>query len=136
MATMQQIGKKELREFGLIFGVFAIVIFGLFFPWVFDRPITLNRWPWWLGGVSIVTALVLPAALRWPYHGWMKFGHIMGWINTRVILGFLFFGVFLPVGLVLRLFGWNPMQTKFLSDEETYRVISKQHESEHLKRPF
>jgi len=132
----QQTGNKELREFGLTFGVFVVLIFGLFFPWIFGKPIILNHWPWWLAVVFMVTALVFPAALKWPYRGWMKFGHIMGWINTRLILGFLFFGIFLPIGAVIRLFGWDAMQRKLNSDQKTYRLPSQQPEPQHLKRPF
>ena len=40
----------------------------------------------------------------------MKFGNVMNWINTRLILGVMFYGIFLPIGLCMRLFGKDPMQ--------------------------
>jgi len=32
-------------------------------------------------------------------------GHVLGWINARIILGIVFFVVVMPIGLVMRLFG-------------------------------
>ena len=42
----------------------------------------------------------------------MKIGHVLGWINTRIILGMVSFIMFAPVALVLRLLGKDPMQRR------------------------
>lgn len=33
--------------------------------------------------------------------GWLKFAHVLAWINTRILLGAVFLVFFVPVGLVL-----------------------------------
>ena len=88
--------KKELRQFGLVFASGIALIFGLFLPWLFEHPWPL--WPWIVAGVFTVTALLLPQALRPVFWLWMKFGHVLGWINTRIILGITFLLLFITGG--------------------------------------
>ncbi len=80
----QQPNKKELREFGFITGAIAAVLFGLLLPWLFDHE--LPRWPWIVAGILWVWALLLPTTLLPVYRGWIAIGHVLGWINTRIIL--------------------------------------------------
>jgi hypothetical protein len=42
--TIPELGRKGLREFGLTTGIAIVVIFGLFFPWLLERP--WPTWPW------------------------------------------------------------------------------------------
>ena len=74
---------KQERQFGFLFAaVFTIVAF---WPlWPLHAPNV-----WWLGGAG----------------AWMAFGHVLGWINSRIILGVVFFVVVTPIGLIMRLFG-------------------------------
>ena len=48
--------------------------------------------------------LVLPGFLEPVYIVWMRFASILGWINTRIILVIIFYLVFTPLGLLIRLF--------------------------------
>jgi hypothetical protein len=73
--------------------------------------------------------------LKIIYTPWMKFGHILGFINTRIILGFIFFVMITPMGLVMRLMGKDPMCRK-LDGSASYRKISASQTKEHMERPF
>ncbi len=53
----------------------------------------------------------------------MWVGHVMGWVNTRIILGILFYGVVTPMGLIMKLTGRDPMRSAFDPDAQTYRVV-------------
>jgi hypothetical protein len=68
--------------------------------------------------------------------GWMKFGHVMNWINTRIILGLLFYGIFLPIGALMRLFGYDPMHRKLDSGQTSYRVTSENDDKNNVERPY
>ncbi|MEI6831388.1 MAG: SxtJ family membrane protein [Candidatus Omnitrophota bacterium] len=48
--------------------------------------------------------LILSNLLKQIYKVWMRFARILSWINTRIILVIMFYLVFTPVGLVMRLF--------------------------------
>ncbi|NTV30314.1 MAG: hypothetical protein HGA80_09560 [Candidatus Omnitrophica bacterium] len=51
-------------------------------------------------------------ALLPGYTGWMKVAHLIGGVVTTVILSAVFFLVFTPVALVLRLFGKDHLERK------------------------
>ena len=48
----------------------------------------------------MVLALVWPRSLTQVYRLWMTVGEVLGWINTRIILGVLFYLLFTPMGLL------------------------------------
>lgn len=125
---------QELRQFGLISGAIVIVLFGLLLPWIFDHSWPL--WPWVLAAVLGLIALAYPRALGPVYRVWMAFGHVMGWINTRVLLGAVFYLMLFPIGALMRLFGHDPMQRKPDPAAESYRKSSPEQPSEHFERPF
>ncbi|RTZ57926.1 MAG: sxtJ [Gammaproteobacteria bacterium] len=134
--THTQPTTRELREFGLIMAAGLIGLFGLLFPWWGDRPITLLSWPWIIGGAFAVAALLFPRMLGFLYKIWMKIGLVLGWINSRIILGLVFFVLFLPVSLFFKLTGKDPMARKLDKMTKTYRVNSKQPKPENLEKPF
>ena len=85
------VSRQELRSFGYIFGGISCCLFGLILPFILNRPIPV--WPWIIGIVFGLWALVVPKTLKQVYKVWMLFGNIMGWINSRIILGILFYVV-------------------------------------------
>lgn len=95
---------KQERQFGFLFSfVFVIVAFWPLWPlWPRHAP---NFYWLAVAGIWLLTALVYPRILAPLYKGWMAFGHVLGWINARIILGIVFFVVVMPIGLVMRLFG-------------------------------
>ena len=130
----QDLSPKELREFGVVTGSIVAALFGLFFPWLLDRPIPW--WPWILAATLIAWAMVAPASLRLVYGVWMRFGLIMSRITTPIILGIVFFLVVLPTGFVRRLLGHDSMARAFDETSVSYRIESRKPSTENLKRPF
>jgi hypothetical protein len=131
---IQALDARGYRRFGLTTGAILAALFGVLVPWVFDLGYPL--WPWLLGGVLAVWALVAPLSLKPVYLGWMKFGTVMNWINTRLILGILFYGLFVPFGLVMRLFGKDPMHRRLDRTRATYKVKSRNEPRDNVERPF
>jgi hypothetical protein len=66
----------------------------------------------------------------------MTLGEGLGWINTRVILGVVFYGLFTPVGLLMRLRGKDPMRRNWEPDTDTYRVTRQPRHGAHMIRQF
>ena len=125
--------KSELRKFGLVTAAMLVLFFDLLIPWIWNisRPI----WPVVVGAILVFVSLVAPAALLPVYRVWMRLAEALGWINTRIILGLIFFLMFVPFGAVLRLFR-DPMHRKVDQSTETYRVLSKPPNSQNMERPF
>ncbi len=126
---------KDLRSFGMTLGVIFVLLFGLFFPWLFDAE-QFPLWPWVVCGVLFVPALLYPKALHPLYVVWMKLGYILAWINTRIVLGFVFFLIVTPMGLVMRLLGNDPMDRQPDNSASSYRVKSTREAKERLEKPF
>ena len=125
---------KELRQFGLIFASGIALIFGLFLPWLFEHAWPV--WPWITAAILVTTALLLPQALRPVFWLWMKFGHVLGWIITRIILGITFLLLFIPVALVFHLFGKDPMRRRLDPVAKSYRIKSEHLPRERMEKPF
>jgi O-antigen/teichoic acid export membrane protein len=132
--TIPNVGRKELRSFGVTTGMIVAALFGLFFPWLLERAIP--AWPWILCAVLVVWGLVAPATLRPVYRGWMRFGLFMSRITTPLILGIVFFLVVTPMAFLRSLLGKDSMARKFLDSADSYRVPSKKPSKENLTRPF
>jgi hypothetical protein len=126
--------KQELRKFGLVFATAMVLIFGLFFPWLLERPWPV--WPWIVAVVFAVPALLLPQVLKPVFLVWMKIGHALGWINSRIILGILFFLMFAPVALLLRLLGKDMLKRRLDASATTYRIASEQLPRDRMERPY
>lgn len=132
-ANIPEPDKKGLRDFGLTTGAILVVLFGLLLPWLFDHALPV--WPWIIAAVLAVWALAIPNTLRPVYRGWMAVGHVLGWVNTRIILGIMFYLIFLPTGLIMRILGKDPMARKFTADK-SYRVLSSEHPRDQFERPY
>ncbi len=90
----------ELRKFGLTVGG-ALLVLGALSRW---RGHSVAPMVLWAIGVSLVVpGLVFPRVLGPVQRAWMAFAHVLGEVNTRIILGVVFFVVFAPIGFVLRL---------------------------------
>src|SRR5215831_5234351 len=98
----QEITKRTLRQFGLMVGGIFLLIG--FWPFVF-RQEAVRLWAVVPGTVLVAAGVAIPGILHKIYKGWMFIGHVLGWINTRIILGVVFYGIVTPMGMILRLTG-------------------------------
>lgn len=131
---IETLDKAGYRKFGLVTSAIIVVLFGLALPWLFS--LNFPRWPWIMAGVLSTWSLVAPNTLRPVYVGWMKFGNIMNWINTRLILGIMFYLIIMPFGLVMRLLGKDPMQRNLDSSKSSYRIVSEKHDKDNVEHPY
>lgn len=125
--------RKELRQFGLMVGGIFLAI-GVW-PMVV-RGETLRLWAALLGGGLVSLGAVLPESLRYVYQGWMSLGHALGWVNTRIILGIIFFGLLTPMAVVMRMAGKGAMQLALNAECSSYRVVRSPRSPEHMKNQF
>ncbi len=124
--------KKVLREFGFLIGFAFPFLIGWFLPLLGGH--SFRTWTLWISLPSLILAISRPGILFYPYKAWMKLGHILGWFNSRIILGLVFIIVLLPIALIMRIFGHDPLKTKKLA-QESYREI-KENQKVNLKKIF
>jgi hypothetical protein len=129
----QQPTPKDLRQFGLLVGgVFAVI--GLW-PIVF-RSESPRLWAMILGSLLIVLGVIAPQSLKQVHGGWMKVGHVLGSINTKIILGIIYYLLITPMGLVMRLMGKDPMHRALMRGTNSYRVVRAPRPRHHMRNQF
>jgi len=125
--------KKQLRSFGLtVGGIFALI-------GIWPALVRGQDARWWvvvLAACLLVPAVIFPSILFWPHKGWMALAHALGWVNTRIILGLVFFGLVTPIGLVRRWMGKDPMGRELRPGAGTYRVIRQSRPPSHLTKQY
>ncbi len=125
-----------LRRFGLVTGAIVAGLFGVLVPFLVHKGPALVVWPWAVAGVLVVWALLAPATLNPVYRGWMRIGVVLGFINTRIILSVCYYLIFMPIGLVMRLFAKDPMARKLDPSVDSYRVTRKASPAERMEKPY
>jgi hypothetical protein len=66
----------------------------------------------------------------------MVIGEALGWINTRIILGTLFYTLVTATGLIMRLSGRDPMNRRLDPQADSYRRTREPRSSSHMKHQF
>jgi hypothetical protein len=122
--------RRRLR----VFGWAALAVFGALGAWAlafhrllgFEMAPTTARiagWALWVLGAGCgLLATVAPGALRPLYVVLSALGWPIGWAVSRVVLVIVFYGVLMPIGLVMRLVGRDPLNRRFDRDAPTYWV--------------
>lgn len=134
MERKEVIDRKELRKFGLIMGLIIALLFGLIIP--FLKHDSYPWLPWMIGVAFWLWALAAPSTIRGFYELWMKFGNVLGFINTRIILILVFYLMVTPLGMIKRLFGYNPLRLGFEKESTTYRVDVEVQNKQRMEVPF
>ncbi len=116
------ISKKNLREFGLIIGFGFPIVIGWIIPLLGGHFFRI--WTLWIAIPAIIIGIFKPILLLYPYKVWMKIGYILGWINSRIILGLVYLLVLLPIAFIMKIFGYDPLKIN-KSYDKTYREIKK-----------
>ncbi len=123
----------ELRKFGLVTAAMLVLFFDVLIPWIWDFAPPV--WPLVVASILILMALAYPKSLGPVYTVWMKFANVLGWINTRILLGLIFYTLFMPVGFVVRAVS-DPMRRKQDNESDSYREESRQPKIENMERPY
>jgi len=105
---------SELRVFGLIVAAGFTIIGGIsYYRHRLEADTPFADWCWTIAAALTVLALIAPAILRPFFVVWSAIGHVLGWLNMRIILGLAFFGIVTPIGIAARLIRRNdPLQLR------------------------
>lgn len=108
--------RHSLKKFGLTMGTafLAITLF-ILLRHKYSPLVTAV-----ISGIFFILAFMLPALLRPIYISWMRLAFMLAWINTRLILLIIFYIVFAPIGLALRLFGVDLLNKKIDKNKQSY----------------
>ena len=114
------IPNRSLRQFGYIIAFVFSVLIGFILPAFGGHSFRL--WTLWVSIPFFLLGLLFPRRLIFIYKVWMGLGSILGWINSRIILGLIFILILQPIAFVMKLFGYDPLQ-KHKTDRDSYREV-------------
>ena len=106
------------RSFGIVFAVVFAVI-GL---WPLLNQAAIRLWALGLAALFLGLALLWQAPLRPLNRLWLRFGLLLHAIVNPLVMGLLFYGTVMPVGLLMRLFGKDPLRLKRDPHASTYWI--------------
>ena len=103
--------RKQLRQFAAIWFPAFCGLLG----WIVGAK--TGQWEavqiaWTVCGVQAVLGAAYPPAIRPVFVGLILLTYPIGWVVSHVLLGAIFYLLFLPIGLALRMTGHDPLQLK------------------------
>lgn len=99
--------KSELRSFAYLVGAAFAALAALLF---WRRGVGIPVIALGSTGVALLLAGVLvPGMLAPVQRGWMRFAVLLSRVTTPVFMGVVFFGLFTPIGFLMRISGRNPL---------------------------
>ncbi len=113
--------KKELRKFGILFGIISFIL-GIWFFKEYSEIFIV------LGIYFIFGAVVFPLILLPVHKIWMAFAILMGFVIGNIILGILFYFIITPIGLILRR-KKDILNRKIDKNKESYWVKTENREN-------
>jgi len=108
--------KREQRKFGLLVAVVLCGI-GAIRSWA-SHELAIGLFSMAL--VFLALAVACPRALGPVLFVWMKIAAALNWVMTRLLLSLTFVLLITPFGLVIRLFGRDPLKRKRMPEAQTY----------------
>jgi hypothetical protein len=118
--------RRDLRVFGLVLAALLAVVGSI--PLLRGEAVRL--WAEIAALTMLAPALAAPRLL-WPLHWlFLRIGLVLGWINTRILLGTMFYLVITPIGLARRLMWGHARQHSFWHAREPVD------QTKQMERPF
>jgi hypothetical protein len=97
------------RSFGLSVGT-VVCLLAVYFGW---RGYVLRAEIFGaVGAVLVLGGWLYPPILKWPSALWWRMAMVLGAINARILLTLIFTLVMLPVSLIWRLIGKDPLERR------------------------
>ncbi len=108
------------RSFGiLLFFVFTVISF-----WPLFSKNDLRIWSLTIAIIFLVIAIINPKLFSPFTKLWIKLGEFIGKFISPIIIGFIFFLILTPIGLLMKMLKKDILNLKF-SNNETYWVKRK-----------
>ena len=109
------------RSFGLLFFV-VFLILGL---WPLKNSLDPNLYLISISAVFLILGLTNSKILSPLNKLWIKFGEILGMVIAPLIMALVYFIVLTPVSLIVRIFGKDLLDLKFLKKKDSYWINKK-----------
>jgi hypothetical protein len=116
-----RINTQPSRNQLILFGGAWLVFFGIwgFLASAKGSPV-LARGLWILAGAVPLVGLVVPGLMRLVFVGLSYATYPIGFVVSHVVLAILYYLVFTPIGLIMRLLRYDPLSRRFAPKAPSY----------------
>ena len=118
MIDIKTPNEGDLKYAGLLITAVFFIIGGIIYWRTGVQTVPLV-----LAGIGLFVGAfyyMIPGSRLYIYFGWMKLITPVGWVVSHVIFATTYFLVITPIGLLMRLFRYDPMSRRLLKDEKSY----------------
>jgi glucan phosphoethanolaminetransferase (alkaline phosphatase superfamily) len=77
----------------------------------------------------VLTGLFVPPLARAFHRAWMRLAYVLGYVNSRILLFLMFYGLVTPYGVLSRLFGRDVLNRRGKGRESYWTVRKKTRQS-------
>jgi hypothetical protein len=124
---------KQNRKFGYTVAI-ALLVLSVF------RIFIRHKQGWWvafaIAMLLLLFSFIKPTLLNPLRLVWDKIGHVLGTINTYILLTLFYFLILSPLGMTMRLFGMDILKIKWLKNKDTYWEDASVKEVSSMKNQF
>ena len=114
---MDDIKISSNRNFGIVF----FIVFLLIAVYPILKGNDIRIWSLLISFAFLILGLINSKLLTPLNKLWFKFGLLLGKIVTPLIMGFIFFIVVTPIGILMRLLGKDLLNLKY-NEKKTYWI--------------
>ena len=125
------VAKKDLKVF--IF-IWAFIFFTIgIYPFFYNKELQL--WAIVLSVCFVIVAFLRPIIFLVFYQIWTKFGIFIGGIISKIIMFVLYFGLFTPVSILLKILGKDLLNKKVNKSQVSY-WIDRETQPQSMRKQF
>jgi hypothetical protein len=90
-----------------------------------------------IGSVLTILGLLFPRALVYPNRAWMRLAYLISLVTTPIILGFVYFLVLMPTGVIMKLSGIDPLRRRASPAPSYWAPYNpRQHDPHHFEKMY
>ena len=106
------------KSFGVVFCIVFLIV-GL---WPLIGGNGVRWWAIIIAATFLLSAFLFPKILRPLNRLWTALGLLLHKVVNPLVMGFLFFLVVTPIGLLMRVLGKRPLSLDFEKDQQSYWI--------------
>ena len=122
--------KENNKSFGILF----FIIFLLVALWPLINSDFIRLWALGIASIFLVLGIINSTILTPFKKGWIKLGEILGKIIAPIVMGFIYFIIITPIGLLMRLVGKDVLNLKYNKNDSYW--IKRAKNINTMKRQF
>ena len=120
-----KINSKEYLKYTKSFGYLLTFVFFIIFIYSIYFKTEVYLWAAFLSIGSLIITFFFTRLLIWPAICWLKFGKLLHIFISPIILFIVYFFSIIITGLLLKVFGKDPLEKNLSSDKKSYWIEKK-----------